>query len=472
LLSQKLQLSETQTLALKLLNDPQVVDLLFGGGAGGAKSVLVCLWMVMECRKYPGIKIGLGRKELVRLKQTTVSTLLNKAHKFLNVKSHEFTYSDQKGLITYENGSQIQLIDLKRQPSDPDFDTFGSLEFTHIVIEEVGEVIKQAVDVLSSRKNRWLNTEYGIVGKTVMTCNPTQNFIRQEYYEPYKKLGMGRYQTWEDGEVIIPGTGERVKALKAFIRSLVVDNPFADPNYIEELKKKPGPIRKRLFEGNWDYDDTDNLLFPSYLIDRALISEIPHVDDAERGIGVDVSDKGADKTVMSYVENNILMEQQEVAVDVSPEAKPIGEQIALAVIKFAQQRKVPSRKVALDVIGVGASSRDFLKGKGWHIIEFNAADAGDDGYKNLRAESMWSAREDMDSDNFKINSAITTLELLRQEMLAHEYEDEDDVIKIKPKKKIKEDLGRSPDYWDSANIAHWASRGKKGARYNSKRIVY
>jgi len=32
--------------------------------------------------------------------------------------------------------------------------------------------------VLNTRKNRFLNKEYGIVGKTVMTCNPTQNFMR------------------------------------------------------------------------------------------------------------------------------------------------------------------------------------------------------------------------------------------------------------------------------------------------------
>ena len=67
----KLKLSQTQSLALRLLHDPTVVELLFGGGAGGAKSFIVCIWMVLECRNYPGIRIGLGREELKRLKQTT-----------------------------------------------------------------------------------------------------------------------------------------------------------------------------------------------------------------------------------------------------------------------------------------------------------------------------------------------------------------------------------------------------------------
>ena len=34
----KLKLSQTQSLALRLLHDPTVVELLYGGGAGGARA--------------------------------------------------------------------------------------------------------------------------------------------------------------------------------------------------------------------------------------------------------------------------------------------------------------------------------------------------------------------------------------------------------------------------------------------------
>jgi phage terminase large subunit len=196
----KLKLSPTQSLALRLLHDPQVVELLFGGGAGGAKSFLVCIWMVLECRNYPGIHIGLGREELKRLKQTTVVTLLNKVHPLFGIQKDEYTYNAQDGLITYKNGSQIILLDMMFHPSDPLYDTFGSLELTHVVVEEVGEVQEKGVDVLNTRKNRYLNKEYGIVGKTVLTCNPTQNFIKDRFYKIYKSLGMGRSQRWRDGD--------------------------------------------------------------------------------------------------------------------------------------------------------------------------------------------------------------------------------------------------------------------------------
>ena len=140
-------MSQRQDLALKLLDHPQIVELDFGGAAGGAKTWTVCLWMLLQCRKYPGIRIGLGRKEGNRLRQTSVVTLLNEVHPIMGVTKEEYSYKDQAGFIIYKNGSVIQLLDLNYQPSDPDYDTLGSLLFTHVVIEEAGEIRKKAKDV-------------------------------------------------------------------------------------------------------------------------------------------------------------------------------------------------------------------------------------------------------------------------------------------------------------------------------------
>jgi phage terminase large subunit len=161
----KLKLGQTQSLALRLLHNPTAVELLFGGGAGGAKSFIVCIWMVLECRNYPRIRIGLGREGLKRLKQTSLVTLLSKVPQIFGVKESEYAYSEQSGSITYANGSQILLIDMKYHPMDPEYDTFGSLGLTHVVIEEVGEVQEKGVRVLNTSKNRLMNKEYGIVGQ-------------------------------------------------------------------------------------------------------------------------------------------------------------------------------------------------------------------------------------------------------------------------------------------------------------------
>lgn len=450
----KLNLSEKQNLALELLNNPQITELLFGGAAGGAKSWTVCLWIMQQCRNYPGVRIGLGRKELTRLKQTTVVTMLREVFPMIGMQPHEYTYNDHKGLIEIANGSQIQLFDLARQPSDPEFDTLGSLNLTHVVIEEAGEIVKKAKDVFGSRKNRFLNTEYGLVGKTVLTCNPSQNFVRTEFYDPYVQAGDGDYRMWETGVVEIGG--KLKTSYSAFIKSLPIDNPFLSHNYIEVLRKLPAAERKRLLEGNWDYADDDSQLVKGYVFDRAMISDIPPTEKPKKSIGVDVADTGKDRTIVSLVIDNILVEAVELKVDTTIESA-VSRQTAMELIKFAQQNGFDNsmaRDIGIDVLGVGVGVRDFMRSMGWFCRDFVAGSkATNEGYKNKRSESYWNYAQGLESGKYKIHADLSAKESLRRESTAHEYTTEERVIRVLPKDKVKEKLGFSPDYADSAVIA-------------------
>lgn len=445
----EISLSRKQKLALELLDDPQIVELDFGGAAGGSKSWTVCLWMLKECRNNRGIRIGLGRKELTRLKQTTVVTMLREVHPAMNVKPHEFVYNDHKGLIRYINGSEIQLFDLNRQPSDPDFDTLGSVNLTHVVIEEIGEIVKKAYDVFGSRKNRFLNQEYGIVGKTVCTQNPSQNFSRDLFYEPYKNKGMGSYQKWEIGEVFIDD--KPIKAYRSFIKSLPTDNPFLPLNYIENLKRLPPQERKRLYEGNWDYMDDDDMLFNPQLLDKASISER---SEGDKFIGVDVSDKGKDKTIATLIEGGIAVQQHYIGYSKS-DPTPISEQLSLGLIRFAQQNGFENnqaRNIAIEGNGVGVGMRDFMRSKGWGITEYTATSVS-------RSRSYYDAAQDMDSGDLKLLNSIQSLPDIRKQLMTITYEVDDKLQpKILKKDKVKEVLGRSPDEADSLVIANWIRR--------------
>lgn len=471
-----LKLSQKQKLVLTLLNDDQITDILFGGGAGGAKSFTVCLWAVLQCRQYAGIRIGLGRKELTKLKQTTVQTLLEEVHPALGVKPHEYHYNDLKGKIKYLNGSVIQMIELIDAPSDPDFDRFGSLNLTHTIIEESGEVSQKAKNVFHSRKNRYMNKVHNIVGKSITTCNPSQNFLKQEYYKPYKKLGAGEWQKWENGRVEVDGVMK--PSYRAFIRSLATDNPFISRNYIEVLRQLPPAEKKRLLEGNWDYTDDDLVLFKSMLLDKATIRAI---SSGSKAIGVDISDSGGDETILSLVEASVIVDQKNVEIDKSEGATPIGEQIALAVIKYAQQNGFEPKdafRIAIDGVGVGASTRDFLFSKGWRVRIFIAGSAPQTPpnepimFRNLRGQTIYRMSQEMERGTFSIYARLATYEALKDELMAHEYSTEERVILIKQKKDIKQALGRSPDHAESAYIAFWASKDDNDSKYNANRISF
>jgi len=463
-----MQISRKQSLAFTLLDNPYIVDLLFGGGAGGGKSITITQWMAIQCRNFPGVRIGLGRKELKKLKETTIFTLLKETHPLLGITESEYAYKEQAGVINYVNGSSIHLVDLAYLPSDPEYDRFGSLNFTHTVIEEAGEVTQKGRDVFISRKNRHFNGKYNIVGKSITTCNPSINFLKDQYYKPYIKLGGGDYQKWAHGLVTVDQ--KDYTAYRAYIPSLVTDNPFASPNYIHTLRELPDPERKRLLEGNWDFKSSDYMIFPSPLLDRALTYRLIVGD---RYIGVDISDSGGDNTIISLIEKGVLVEQVEVVIN--KEKGIIGEQIALAVIKYATQNGITDpRRIGIDAIGVGVSTRDFLNKKGWAVREFIAGGKSEGNFKNLRGETIYTMGQAMDKGEFKIYGRMDSIQYskLRDDLMAHEYTTEERVVLVKSKKDIKEQLGRSPDNAESMYIAFWVSTSKIDPRHDSRRIKF
>ena len=455
--STEISLAPVQVLAMNEFNDPQTTQILFGGGAGGSKTFLLCLLAVLRCRDYAGVREGLGRKELKQLKRTTVATLLHKVHPFLGVRESDFKLNLDEG-ITYKNGSQILFLDLAYQPSDPDMASLGSLELTDAFIDEAGEIHKKAADTLGSRVNRWMNKEHGIVGKTVLSCNPSQNFLRSDYYEPYDRQGGGRIQKWEHGEVWVGP--EKLPAYRAFIRSTVLDNSFIDENYIENLKKLPPQERKRLFLGDWNYADDDDSLFPSLILDKATAYQMPEQEEGDnkfnRFIGVDISDKGKDQTIVTLIDNGVIITQRELKISEADKQseKPLSYLLADELIKFAQQNGFTpnaARNIAVEGNGVGVGIRDALRIRGWYIQVYEATGSS-------RSEGYYNFMLDMDAGAIKVLHGIDD-GALRQQLAAHTYEMENQKPKIIKKDKLKAKLGRSPDNADSAMIANWVRRG-------------
>lgn len=443
-----------QMRAIELFEDDETTEILFGGSAGGGKSVIIGLLAVLRCMKYPGVKEAICRKELKRLSQTTLATLLSKVHPMFEIKKNDFRML-RDGTIMYINGSQIVPLELVYQPSDPDMSTLGSLEFTDVFIDEAGEIIQKAFSIISSRRGRWKNDEYGITGKTVGSCNPSQNFLRNQFYEPYKSLGEGAVQRWVHGQV--SHNGELRPAYRAFIRSGAVDNSFVPDNYIETLKTLPPQEYKQLYLGDWNYADSDSTLFRSNLLDKATAYDIPPDKEGkfDRFIGVDVADKGKDRTVYTLIKNGVIITQKvsDISLDSSSE-QPMSRLLSDELIQFAQNNgftQANAKNIAIETNGVGVGMRDMMKAQGWYITEYTATGAS-------RSEGYYNFMLDMDSGAIKILNQIDDGELRRQ-LSAHTYEMDNQKPRVVKKDKLKEALGRSPDNADSAMIANYVRRG-------------
>lgn len=234
-----IKLSIQQTKAFDILTEPQyshISELLFGGGAGGGKSMLGCAWIITQCVSYDATRWLIGRNSLKTLKETTLKSFFEVA----SMMDVQYKYVENKGIF-FPNNSEILLKDLAYYPSDPNYDELGSLEITGAFVDECNQITQKAWNIVQSRI-RYKLDEYTLTPKILGSCNPARNWVYDDFYLPDKE--------------------NSIEPHRAFVKSLVQDNPNISNHYVNNLKKLDEVSRERLLNGNWDYlDITDNWVF-------------------------------------------------------------------------------------------------------------------------------------------------------------------------------------------------------------------
>lgn len=430
-----MKLSLKQTQALDYLEDKVTKEIVYGGGAGGGKSILGCYWILKQCFKYPGTRWLIGRSKGKTLKETTLNSFFEVA-KMQGLKADiDFLYNQQTGVIKFPNESEILLKDLFLYPSDPDFDELGSLEISGAFIDECNQIVEKAWNIVKSRI-RYKLDDYGIVPKILGTCNPSRGYVYYNFYKPFR-----------DGNL---------EHTKAFIESLVDDNPFISQYYKENLQTLDLASKQRLLFGNWDYLDSTKSLF-SY---PALVDMFTNaVDDKPTNyLIVDVAGEGDDSTKFSYWEGLVEIWRHTFhSIN--------NETIISKIREYAQNLKIPYSRITVDAIGIGESigNSSLLDG----IVPFKSSYAAiktDNSivalpnvhytkqaplvsdYVNLRSQCTFMLADYV--NNHKIASrtqGIDKEKVIEELSLYQDITKNDEKRKVTSKDDIKILLGRSPD---------------------------
>ena len=359
--------------------------------------------------------------------------------------------------IRFVNGSKIHFMSLDLR-GDEDLQRLGSTNLDDVYIDEAGEIAFEAYQIAKSRIGRGpASIMYKRPGKIIMSCNPSQNFLREYFYDPYERLGKGEFQKWKIGKTV-DHEGKEIDSYRCFLRATCYDNPFLPASYIENLKSLEPKQRKRLYEGDWDYADDDNALFTSECISKATIFEIPDRPRDETGkeifnkfIGVDVADKGGDETIATVIDNNIVIEQKALHAD-SKSMVPIARQYADELEKLAIKygfTKNDAKRIAIEKNGVGVGLVSQMQIKGWRILEYVSTG-------KTRSKYIYQLYRDMQDNKLKIYYNLSTSEQLRRQLQAHEVNYDADEPKILGKDKIRMKINRSPDMSDSLYIANYS----------------
>lgn len=427
-----MKLLPKQKNAVYYLKDNETEEVLYGGAAGGGKSALGCLWLIEMCQKYPGTRWLMGRSKLKNLKETTLNTFFELSGKL--ELSGQFTFNDQKNIIYWHNGSEILLKDLFHYPSDPNYDSLGSLEITGAFIDECNQITLRAWQIVKSRIRYKLN-EYDRIPKLLGSCNPAKNWVYKEFYKPKK-----------EGEL---------PTHRKLIKALPTDNPHLHPSYLQSLLRLDKNSRERLYYGNWEYDDD-----PATLIDADSIANYfnpTHLKpEGLKYMTIDVARKGKDKTVFRVWHGWLCIHR--ASIDKS------GLDVVVSTARELQRKfNVPISNVIADEDGVGGGVVDFLKCKGF--VNNSSPLEVTEGGKTIKPNF----------DNLKSQCSIKMAEMIVKgevgelcdddkvrEVTAEEMEqiklkdiDKDGKQGIIAKDKIKELIGRSPDEWDSIMMRYY-----------------
>ena len=419
-----MKLLNKQENAVYYLKDNNTTELIYGGAAGGGKSALGCLWLIEVSQTYPGSRWLMGRSKLKTLKETTLNTFFELTSS-LGI-SDQFNYNAQSNIIYWNNGSEIILKDLFLYPSDPNFDSLGSLEICGAFIDECNQVAFKAWQVVKSRC-RYKLDEFKIIGKLLGTCNPAKNWVYKQFYVAKK-----------DGSI---------KDYRKFIQALPKDNPYLPQSYLQSLLQLDKNSCERLYYGNWEYDDD-----PSALIGQDAMMNYFNPDHLTPGkdkyITIDIARMGKDKTVFRVWYGWVCIYSFRI------EKSGIDEVVRKAK-ELMQQHNVPLSNVVADEDGVGGGVIDFLKCKGFVN---NSQPLNNGNYTNLKSQcSILTAKKIQANEIGEVCNETTLKDIVCEEMEQIKLKDidKDGKLSIIAKDEIKEKIGRSPDEWDSIMMRYY-----------------
>lgn len=420
-------------------------ELLYGGAAGGGKSVVCVALVSLLSKMYPGSRWVFVRKDIPRMRDTIMRT-------WTRFSPQPFFGPIKSGLhgsfiSRAANGSEVTFM-AEQADSDPELKRFGGLEVNGFFFEEGDECLERTWDIAGVRAGRWKATG-GRQPKPirVCTCNPNLEWPKRKFYDPYKA-----------------GT---ISAPFFYLPAYMTDNPFLDADYLAAIESLPESIKQVMIRGDWDNAEIpDQLIKPAWVeraIERGRKPGWAPPADARNMLGVDVARYGDDESVIA---RNLGWR---ALVELEGWLHLDNVELANKVAERVKRHSIGSAFVKVDAIGNGSGVVDSLKHHHQlKVTDFIAGARAADvekqlikkptKFKNFRTESWWALREALFKDEYDIGPQVTGSALLKlgQDLTSIKYSvDSDRYLELEPKDETKKRLGRSPDYGDAAMMAFW-----------------
>jgi len=204
--------------------------LVFGGAIRGGKTFVALAIAIILCKLFPGSRWAIVRQSTKRLKDNTRPSL----DKFIS-GNEGIKINEQAQTFTFPNKSVI-LFKGENFDRDKTLESFKGLEVNGFIMEEVSETRYKTYLKCMERAGSYVIQPTPPAGQPppliIATCNPTQTWIKQIVYDPWKAGTLPKHIY--------------------YLPSFVTDNPFLDQAYLDNLEKLPLYEYEVFVKGNWD----------------------------------------------------------------------------------------------------------------------------------------------------------------------------------------------------------------------------
>lgn len=250
---------------------------------------------------------------------------------------------------------------------------------------------------------------------------------------------------------------------RTFIAARLKDNPYlVKTGYMATLQALPEPLRSQMLRGDFQAGTEDDQwqVIPTAWIDAAMDRWTPRAPAGEMmALGCDVARGGRDSTVIARRHAGMWFDRPLVYPGAST---PDGPTVAGLVVSALRD----NAPILIDVIGVGASPYDVLRGMGLDISGVNVAEratgpdeSGRLQFFNQRSELIWKFREALDPRN-DTGICLPPDQRLRADLAAFSWEPRGAAVFVHSRDEIVKRIGRSPD-WASAFALALMDRPKR-----------
>ena len=202
--------------------------------------------------------------------------------------------------------------------------------------------------------------------------------------------------------------------------------------------------------GNWEYEDD-----PDVLMNFEAISDLfsNTVDEETLHMTIDVARMGKDKSVIKIWKGLVV-------VYIKTINKSGIDQLEIECRKLAKDWGIPFSRIIADEDGVGGGLVDNMRGiKGFVGNSTPLEEARKKvNFKNLRSQCYYKLADCVNNHKMAIevkDEAIRQAITEELEQIKGEAINSDQKLRVIPKDKIKEVLGRSPDYADALMMRMW-----------------